>query len=57
MLDCIINEQGNCLDVRGDISEKTIFHTFSHKSLAFCSIILGIIDIADNKLINLCYRC
>ena len=33
MLYGIINEQGNCLDIRDDISEKnTIFHMFSYKS-------------------------
>ena len=48
MLHGIINEQGNCLDVRGDISEKkTIFHTFSNKSLGYGSVILGIIVIAE----------
>ena len=35
MLHCILNEQGHCLDVRDDISEKMIiFCIFSCKSLA-----------------------
>ena len=56
MLHGIINEQGNCLDVRDDISEKkNIFHMFPI-IFSLSAIILGIIDIADNKPINLCYR-
>ena len=40
MLHEIINEQGNCLDLRGDISEKMIiFLTFSYKSLASGALI------------------
>ena len=58
MLHCIINEQGNCLKVRYDISEKnTIFHMFSYKSLASGALILGITVIANNKPVELCYRC
>ena len=60
MLHDIINEQGNCLDVRDDISEKILFLTFSHvfyNSLASGALILGIIVIATNKPMNLCYRC
>ena len=61
MLHGIINERGNCLDVRDDISEKNtifdIFHMFSYKSLASDALILGIIVIATNKLVDLCYRC
>ena len=54
----IINEQGNCLEVRDDISEKNpIFHMFSYNSLAFGALILGITVIADNKPMELCYRC
>ena len=54
----IINEQGNWLDVRDDISEKnTIFHIFSYKILTSGAFIVEIIVIADNKPINLCYRC
>ena len=34
-----------------------IFHIFSYKSLASGTLILEIIDIADNKLVNFCYRC
>ena len=34
-------------------SEKT----FSYKSLASGALILGIIGIADNKPVDLCYRC
>ena len=61
MLHGIINQQGNCLAVRDDISEKnTIFdisHMFSYKSLASCALILGIIVIATKKPMDLCYRC
>ena len=49
MLHGTINEQGNCLDVRDDISEKNtffdIFHMFSHKSLASGALILGNISL------------
>ena len=52
MLHGIKNEQGNCLDVRDDISENDIifdiFHMFSYKSIASVAIILGIIVIAIN---------
>ena len=61
MLHSMINEQGNCLDVRDDISEKNtifdIFHMFSDKSLASDALILGIIVIATNTPMDLCYRC
>ena len=61
MLYGIINEQGNCLDARDDISEKyTIFekvYMFSYKSLAPGALILEIIVIATNKIIDLSYRC
>ena len=61
MLHSMINEQGNCLDVRDDISEKKyyfdIFHMFSYKSLASDALILGIIVIATNTSMDLCYRC
>ena len=45
MLHCVINEQGNCLDVRDGISEK--IYIFSYKSLASGTLILGFIVIAD----------
>ena len=55
MLHGIINEQGNCLDVRDDISEKkNHFHMFSNKSLASGALILGIIAIADSKPMEMC---
>ena len=57
MLHGIINEQGNCLDVRDGISEiNTIFHMFSCKSLASGALILGVIGIADTSPIELCYN-
>ena len=57
MLHGVINEQGNCLEVRDDISgEKTIFHMFSYKSPASGTFILGIIVIADYNPMDLCYR-
>ena len=56
MLPDIINEKGNCLEVRDDISEKNaIRHTY--ESLASGSFILGIVVIVDSKPMNLCYRC
>ena len=57
MLHGIINEEGKCLDVRDAISEITIYHMFSYKSLASGAFILGIIVIADDKSMDLCYRC
>ena len=56
MLHGIINEQGNCLDVRADISEKrnNIFHMFTYKSLASRILIVGILVIADKKPMALC---
>ena len=48
----IMNEQGNCLDVRDNISEKYYFHMFSYKSLASGALSLVIIVIADNKPMN-----
>ena len=61
MLHGIINEQGNCLDARDDISEKilflAIFYMFSYKSLAPGALILETIVIATNKIIDLSYRC
>ena len=61
MLHGIINEQGNCLDVRDDISEKNIifdiFHMFPYKSLASGATIIGIIVIAINMPMDFCYRC
>ena len=59
MLHGIISKQGNCLDVR-DISKKNasfgILHMFSYKPLASGALILGIIVIATNKSMYLCYR-
>ena len=47
MLHGIINQQGNCLDVRDDISgKKCYFDIYSNKSLA--SGALEFIAIADN---------
>ena len=58
MLHGIMSEQGNCLDERDDISEKTtIFRTFFYTFLASGALILLIIIIADNKPMDLCYRC
>ena len=46
------------LEVRDDISEKnTIFHMFSYLTLGSGALFLVIIVIADNKPIELCYRC
>ena len=56
MLHDIINEQGNGLNVRDDISEKNIPHKFKDRSLASGAFILGIIIISYNKLTDLCYR-
>ena len=53
MLHGIINEQGNCLDVRDDISEKNYFHIFSNKSLASGALILGIIAIAHGNVLEI----
>ena len=55
MLDGIINEQGKCLDETDVISEGN--HIVSYKSLVFGAYILEIIFIADNKPMDLCYRC
>ena len=60
MLHGIINEQENCLDVRDDIQKNTffdIFQMFSYCSLPSGALILGIIVIATNKPMDLCYRC
>ena len=58
MLHDIINEQGTSIDVRVDILEKmNIFHMFSYKFLASCALIIEIIVIADNKPMEVCYRC
>ena len=57
MLPGIMNEQGNSLG-RDDISEKnTIFHMFSYLTLSSGALFLVIIVIADNKPMELCYRC
>ena len=46
------------LEVIDDISEKKYyFHKFSYKSLASGTLVLVIIVIADNKPMELCYRC
>ena len=37
--------------------KNTIFHTFSYKSLASGALVLVIIVIANNKPMELCYRC
>ena len=56
MLPGIINEKGNCLDVRDDVSRKNaIRHTY--ESLASGAFILVSVVMADSKPINLCYRC
>ena len=55
MLPGIINEKGNRLDVRDDISEKdAIRHTY--ESLASGAFILGIVVIVDSKPMKLFYR-
>ena len=47
----IINEQGNCLDVRYAILGKTtIFHMLPYKYLVSGALILGIIVNVDNNL-------
>ena len=56
MLHGMINEQGNFLDVRNDISEKYHSPHVSYKSLASGALILGNIVIADNKPMDLCNR-
>ena len=47
------------LEVRDDISEKKtlFFHMFSYLTLASGALFLVIIVIADNKPMELCYRC
>ena len=46
------------LEVRNDSSEKnTIFHVFNYLILASGALFLVIIVIADNKHMELCYRC
>ena len=37
--------------------KNTIFHMFSYSSLASGALVLVIIVIADNKPMELCYRC
>ena len=56
MLPGIINEKGNCLDVRDDISERNEIRQ-TYESLASGAFILGIVVIVDSKPMNLCYRC
>ena len=54
MLHGIINEHGNCLDVRDVFQKKnTIFHMFSCKFLASGALILVIADIKPMDV----YRC
>ena len=36
--------------------KKTIFHMLSYKSLGFGALILGIMVIASNKPMGMCYR-
>ena len=58
MLHGTINEQEKCLGVKYYISEQmNIYHMFSYNSLAFGAFILELIDIAYNKLLDICYRC
>ena len=61
MLLGMINEQGNCLDVRDHISEKNnifdIFYLFICRSVASGALVLRIMGIATNKPMDLCYRC
>ena len=58
MLHGIMNEQGNCLgSKRGYFRKITIFNMFSYLSLASGALVLVIIVIADNKPMELCYRC
>ena len=58
MIPGIIHEQGNCLDIRDDISANVIiFHRFSNKFLVSCALISESIVIADNKPMDFCYRC
>ena len=46
------------LKVRDDISEKILFfHMFSYLTLASGALFLVIIVIADNKPMELSYRC
>ena len=53
MLHGIIQEQGNCLDVRDDTSERNdYFSHVSYKSLASGALILEIIVIDDNKPVD-----
>ena len=56
MLPGIINEKGNCLDVRDDISEKNAIRNM-YESLASGTFILGFVVIVDSQPRNLCYRC
>ena len=58
MLHGIMNEQGNCLgSKRCYFRKNTIFHMFSYLTLASGALFLVIIVIADNKPLELCYRC
>ena len=58
MLHGIINEQGNCLDVRDDFFRKnTIFSHVFFKSLASDALILATIVMADYTPMDLCYIC
>ena len=46
------------LEVRDDISEKILFfHIFSYYFLASGALVLVSTVIADNKPMELCYRC
>ena len=45
------------LEVRDDISEKILCSHVFILTLASCALVLVIIVIADNKPMELCYRC
>ena len=58
MLHGIMNEQGYCIgSKRGYFRKNTIFHMFFYLSLASGALVSVIIVIADNKPMELCYRC
>ena len=57
MLHGIMSGQGNCLGSKRYFRKNTIFHMFSYLTLASGALFLVIIVIADNKPMELCYRC
>ena len=58
MLHGIMNEQENSLgSKRWYFRKNTIFHMFFYLTLASGALFLVIIVIADNKPMELCYRC